>query len=52
MIYSIEEDANGALVVIEVATMLIMATFRRDLRDLAEETRDRLTIRKLVEGRS
>lgn len=46
--YIIEEDIEGGLVVIETATMLIMGLFRQDMRDFAEDMRDRLIIRRLA----
>lgn len=46
--YFITEDAEGALVVVENESMLIMGVFRRDMLDFAEEMRDRLIVRRLA----
>lgn len=46
--YSVEEDIQGGILVIEVESMLIMGVFRRDMREFAEEMRDRLIVRKLA----
>lgn len=46
--YTLEQDVQGALVVIETGTLLIMGMFRQDMRDIAEDMRDRLIIRHLA----
>lgn len=46
--FSVEECADGTLQVIDTRSMLIMAHFRRDMREFAEEMRDRLTVRELA----
>jgi hypothetical protein len=50
--YSVEEDVQGGLVVIETESLLIMGVFRRDMREFAEDMRDRLIIRKLAQEAS
>lgn len=47
--YSVEEDIQGGVVVIECESLLIMGVFRQDMRDFAEDMRDRLIIRRLAQ---
>lgn len=46
--YSVQEDIDGGLVVLDNETMLIMGVFRADMREFAEDMRDRLIVRRLA----
>lgn len=48
--FSVEECADGTLQVIDMRDRLIMAHFRRDMREFAEEMRDRLNVRALTQA--